>query len=95
MLKRSDLTYTLPSQADPTTGEPYAKEANLFVSHPWGMRFTTLLGALRNFLKKMKGKIQEPVYLWYDVVTVNQHLGTMLPQAWWARKPAGARILRV
>ena len=79
---------------DPTSGVPYTGTATLFVSHAWRMQFMTLIEALRGFVKTM-GR-PEQVYLWYDVATVNQHQGAILPQKWWSqtfKKGIGCRTL--
>ena len=64
-------------------GRPYAAPATVFLSHAWRYPFSQLLEAVGAFVAAQPEP--EQVYVWLDVLTVNQHAGgEALPQAWWA-----------
>ena len=62
-------------------GETWVAPATAFVSHAWRYRFVDVAEVLIS-LNNLHGE-EKPIYLWFDVFTVNQHQTNVVHPTWW------------
>ena len=59
-------------------GHPGVGEATVFISHAWKYEFVSVVNALRSHFRDRPNRH----FLWFDVMTNNQHLSPQRPFDW-------------
>lgn len=62
---------------------PDVSDANVFVSHAWAYKFSSLAAALEHWAKK-RGRNASETFVWIDLFSVNQHVSMNMTQEWWS-----------
>lgn len=74
----------LQSEASATGSSADVGPAAVFVSHAWSYDFVRLVDAVSFYATEVASETPGPVYLWLDVLVVDQNNASVQPHDWWS-----------